>query len=110
MSILQLSSKQATKGFSDAPVWDQEYERLEVHVLRNITLSLPVNVLRQIKHIAARRQASVSKLLAQTLEDMAAREDGCAQVPVHHQRWLEQAADLGTRGQIKWLLESLHER
>ena len=77
---------------------------------RNVTLSLPIKVLRQIKRIAARRQTSVSKLLAQTLAEMAAREDGYAQARTRHQLWLEKAADLGTRGQIKWSRESLHER
>ena len=77
---------------------------------RNITLSLPVKVLRQVKRIAARRQTSVSKLLAQTLEELAAREDGYAQARARHQTWLEQSADLGTGGQLQWSRESLHER
>jgi hypothetical protein len=77
---------------------------------RNVTLSLPVKVLRQIKRIAARRHTSVSKLLAQTLTEMATREDGYAQASVRHQTWLEQAPDLGTHGQITWSRESLHER
>ncbi|MGH2521010.1 MAG: hypothetical protein ACRDH2_00780 [Anaerolineales bacterium] len=41
---------------------------------RNVTLSLPVKVLRQLKRIAMRRQTSVSRVLTQALEEMVARE------------------------------------
>ncbi len=81
-----------------------------VATYRNITLSLPVKVIRQIKRIAARRQISVSKLLTQTLEEMAAREEEYAQARARHLAWLEHAADLGTYGRATWSRESLHER
>jgi len=77
---------------------------------RNVTLSLPIKVLRQIKRIALRRQTSVSRLLAQALEEMAMREDDYAQARTRHIAWLENGADLGTRGRITWSRESLHER
>jgi hypothetical protein len=67
---------------------------------RNITLS----------RIAARRQTSVSRLVAMTLEEMAAREDAYARAREKHLKWLEHAADLGTNGHITWPRESLHER
>lgn len=77
---------------------------------RNVTLSLPVKVLRQLKWIALRRNTSVSKLLTKTLEEMALREDDYARARLRHITWLERAADLGTRGHITWSRESLHER
>lgn len=77
---------------------------------RNVTLSLPVKVLRQLKRMAGRRQTSLSKLLTETLEEMAAREEGYAQAQARHLSWLETAADLGTRGQPAWTRETLHER
>jgi hypothetical protein len=77
---------------------------------RNVTLSLPVKVLRQLKRIAVRRHTSVSKLLTQTLEEMALREDDYARARLRHLAWLERAADLGTQGHITWSRESLHER
>jgi predicted DNA-binding ribbon-helix-helix protein len=77
---------------------------------RNVTLSLPAKVLRQLKRIAARRQTSISKLVTQTLEELAAREDAYARARDRHLAWLEQAPDLGTHGQIKWSRETLHER
>jgi predicted transcriptional regulator len=79
-------------------------------VYRNVTLALPVKVLRQIKRIAARRQTSVSKLMTQALEEMALREEEYAQARKRHMAWLEHAAELGTRGQITWSRESLHDR
>lgn len=77
---------------------------------RNVTLSLPVKVLRQVKRMAARRQLSVSKLLTQTLEEMAAREEEHAQAQARHLAGLEHGADLGTYGHMTWSRESLHER
>ena len=77
---------------------------------RNITLSLPVKVLRQLKRIAALRQTSVSKLVTTTLEELAAREDAYARARAHHLQWLEQAADMGTNGSINWSREAVHER
>lgn len=79
-------------------------------VYRNVTLSLPVKMLRQIKRIAARRQTSVSKLMTQALEEMAAREEDYARARARHLAWLEHAADLGTGGQITWSRDALHER
>ncbi len=77
---------------------------------RNVTISLPVTVLRQIKRIAARKQTSVSRLLTQALEDLAARDDGFARARARHLAWLEQAPDLGTRGRSQGKREALHER
>ena len=77
---------------------------------RNVTLALPVKVLRQIKRIAARRQTSLSRLLTQTLEEMAEREEEYAQARARHLAWLEHGADLGTGGRLSWSRESLHER
>lgn len=77
---------------------------------RNVTLSLPVKVLRQLKRIAARRQTSVSKLVTLTLEELTAREDNYARARDRHLAWLKHAADLGTHGQITWPRETLHER
>jgi hypothetical protein len=83
---------------------------VDMSAYRNITLSLPVKVLRQIKRIAASRQTSVSKLLTQALEEMAAREEEYGQARARHLAWLEHAANLGTDGRLPWSRESLHDR
>lgn len=79
-------------------------------IYRNVTVSLPVKVLRQIKRIAARKHTSVSRLLTEALETMAAQEDGFARARARHLTWLEEAADLGTGGRSTWTREALHER
>ena len=77
---------------------------------RNVTLSLPIQVLRQLKRIAAQRQTSVSQLVSQTLAELAAREGGYMRARDRHLAWLEQAPDLGTEGKILGSREALHER
>jgi predicted transcriptional regulator len=77
---------------------------------RNITLSLPAHVLRQLKRIAAQRQTSVSQLATQALADLAAREAGYAQAHARYLAWLAQAPDLGTQGHLLGPRAALHER
>jgi hypothetical protein len=77
---------------------------------RKVTFSLPINLLRQLKRMATRRQTSVSRLVTQTLEELAAREDAYARARDRHPAWLAQAADLGTQGHIDWPREALHGR
>ena len=46
---------------------------------QNITLSLPKEILRRVKHIAVERQTSVSRLMTELLEELVQREDAYAQ-------------------------------
>jgi predicted transcriptional regulator len=77
---------------------------------QNITLSLPKDILLKVKHIAVRRNVSVSSLLTQALETLVQQEDAYAQAKRRHLQWLEQGADLGTGGQIETQRDDLHER
>ena len=77
---------------------------------RNVTLSLPVQVLRQLKRLAAQRQTSVSQLVTQTLEELAAREAGYTRARARHLARLQTAPDLGTNEQAPAAREALHER
>lgn len=79
-------------------------------VNRNVTLSLPVHVLRQLKRLAAQRQTSLSQLATQALEELAAREAGYAQAQIRHLAALEHAPDLGTQGRLLGHRDTLHER
>lgn len=77
---------------------------------RNITLSLPEEVLREAKVVAARRGTSVSALLAGALSELVRHENGYA---VARERSLASLAgdrDLGTGGQIGWSRDEVHER
>ena len=78
--------------------------------MQNVTLSIPKHVLRQAKILAVRRNTSLSALLTHTLEDLVAEADGYEQARQSHLALLEQAADLGTNGQIPWKRGELHER
>lgn len=77
---------------------------------QNITLSLPKETLRAVKHIAVSRDTSVSKLLTDMLEDLVAHETGYAQARREFEALLEEGFDLGTGGSIKVSRDELHER
>ena len=77
---------------------------------RNITLSLPEEVLREAKVVAARRGTSVSALLAGALAELVERESGYATAKERSLAALGGGLDLGTRGKIRWGRDELHER
>lgn len=77
---------------------------------RNITLSLPEEVLREAKVLAARRGTSVSALLTGTLVDLVERESGYAAAKERSLAVFEKGSDLGTGGRIGWDRAELHER
>ncbi|MFQ5410216.1 MAG: CopG family transcriptional regulator [Anaerolineales bacterium] len=77
---------------------------------QNITLALPKQVLRKVKLIATQRHTSVSRLLTEILEELAARETGYGRARTRHLDWLADGADLGTLGTVTWARDMLHER
>ncbi|AHY48339.1 Hypothetical Protein RradSPS_3056 (plasmid) [Rubrobacter radiotolerans] len=77
---------------------------------RNITLSLPEETLREAKVLAARRGTSVSRLLAETLSELLARESGYAAARERALAGLDRGLDLGTGGEVGWSRDELHER
>ena len=77
---------------------------------RNITLSLPEEVLREAKVVAARRGTSVSALLAGALSELVQHENGYAVARERSLASLAKDRDLGTGGQIGWSRDEVHER
>lgn len=77
---------------------------------RNITLSLPEEVLREAKVMAARRGTSVSALLTGALREVVERESGYAAAKERSLAALGAQRDLGTQGEISWGRDELHER
>jgi hypothetical protein len=77
---------------------------------RNITLSLPEEVLREAKVMAARKGTSVSALLAGALSEIVERESGYAAAKERSLAALGAERDLGTGGEISWGRDELHER
>ena len=77
---------------------------------RNVTLALPEELLRRLKILAAQQDTSISALLTATLSELADQEEGYAEARDAMIRDMERGYDLGTRGQITWTRDSLHER
>ena len=77
---------------------------------QNITLTLPKEVLRKVKVIAAQRRTSVSKLVTQLLEELATKETRYRRARARHLALLSQGTNLGTGGQIRWTRDESHER
>ncbi|AFZ34875.1 MAG: CopG family transcriptional regulator [Stanieria sp.] len=77
---------------------------------RNITLSIPKDILSEIKLIALKRETSVSGLLTQMLIDLVRQEDLYVRSQKQELHRLEEGLDLGTNGKVNSTRESLHER
>lgn len=78
--------------------------------MQNITLSLPRETLMKVKLLAVRQGTSVSGLIRNELERLAAQEDAYLQARQRHLRLLDEAIDLGTGGHIRATRDELHER
>lgn len=77
---------------------------------RNITLSIPKDILSEVKLIALKRETSVSGLLTQMLIDLVRQEDRYLRSQKRELQRLEEGLDLGTDGEVSCTRESLHER
>ncbi|MDA8347036.1 MAG: DUF6364 family protein [Thermaerobacter sp.] len=78
--------------------------------MKNVTLSLPKEVLQEVKIIAARRGTSISSLLTFLLTDLVRQEDQYEAARRRSLAWLDRGLDLGTRGEIPTSHEDLNER
>ncbi len=77
---------------------------------RNVTLALPDELLRRLKVIAAQRDSSISALLAHSLQQIADQEEGYRAAHRGMLEDLRKGFNLGTKGQIAWSRDSVHER
>lgn len=77
---------------------------------RNITLSLPKEMLRRARILAVNRGMSLSGLLREVLGDLLSREAGYSAARRRSLRRLQSTQDLGTRGRVNWTRDSAHER
>lgn len=77
---------------------------------QNITLSLPKSLIRQAKLVAIEHETSLSGLMAELLTQLVEQTDQYNAAKRSHSMLLSQATDLGTRGNIGWTRDSLHER
>lgn len=77
---------------------------------QNITLSIPKELLTEVKIIAAKRNSSISGLLTRMLERLVGEEDEYERAHQRYTRMMKQGFDLGTYGNISVTRDELHER
>lgn len=77
---------------------------------RNLTLALPVDVLRHLKRLAAERQTSISSLAIEALSQLTDEDRRYRAACRRSLAAMERARDLGTRGKPSWSRDELHER
>lgn len=77
---------------------------------RNVTLSLPEDLIRKAKLQAVKESKSLNQFVCEAMEYRVERESGYRSAMQRHLRLLEKGTDLGTRGKISITREDLHER
>jgi hypothetical protein len=77
---------------------------------QNFTLSLPKEVVREVKVIAAQRDTSISALMTHMLRELVDEERGYRAARERSLRRLGEGWDLGTGGKVNWTRDELHER
>ncbi len=77
---------------------------------QNVTLSLPRDLLKRIKRVAADRDTSISALMAEALARVADEDRRFAAARKHALAALESPRSLGTKGRRTWTRDDLHER
>ncbi|MEX2535535.1 MAG: DUF6364 family protein [Trueperaceae bacterium] len=77
---------------------------------RNLTLRLDADVYKEVKIIAAKRDTSISALVADKLTELIGEETGYARAQARALALLEQGFELGTKGKVGWSRDELHER
>jgi Family of unknown function (DUF6364) len=76
---------------------------------KNITLSMPEELVRRAKVLAAQRDMSVSGLVARLLEQVVGEVRDYDEVSAQERRLMEEGAGLRI-GTITWSRDDLHER
>ncbi len=77
---------------------------------QNITLSIPKEVLKKVKHVAIEKNTSVSGLLTKALEDIVNLETGYRQAEERQLKLMEKGLDLYLSGKTGWSRDEVHER
>lgn len=77
---------------------------------RNITLSLPQDLLKRVKRLAAEKETSVSALMGEALARLADEDRRYSGARKRALAALGSARSLGTGGCRVWSRDELHER
>ncbi len=77
---------------------------------QNVTLSLPKNLIKRVKVLAAEQDSSISAILERLLSEYASHQDGYRQARQDHASILKSGFWLGTGGSSSWGRDELHDR
>lgn len=77
---------------------------------QNITLSLPKPLLKKAKVLAAQEDRSLSDLMREALEKRISQSAEYEKAKKRHIKLLERGLDLGSKGELAFSREDLHER
>ena len=77
---------------------------------QNVTLSLPRDLLRRVKRVAADRDTSVSALMAEALGRLADEDRRYSAARKRALAAMKSTRSLGTGGRRSWSRDELHER
>jgi len=80
---------------------------------QTVTLAIPKDVLRKAELFAAKKKITLEEFLIQALTDLFSEvrdEESYEQARQHAMEMLEKGFNLGTKGEIPWNRDDLHER
>ncbi|MCB9150069.1 MAG: CopG family transcriptional regulator [Caldilineaceae bacterium] len=81
-----------------------------MHGNQDVTFTLPSDVLRKAKLIAAKRGLSLSEQMIELLTELVEKDKDYVHARDSYFTLLARHTDLGTEGVIRWTRESLHDR
>lgn len=73
---------------------------------KNVTVSLPEDILREARHLAVDKGLSLSRFLAELLEERVAYNEARESA----RERMRKGMNLGTHGKIPWTRDELYER
>lgn len=79
-------------------------------VKQNVTISISKDILIKARYIAVSKQTSLSRLLAETLEDIVEKDETYNKAKERQLVTMKNGFNLGTEGKIIWKREDLHAR
>jgi len=77
---------------------------------QNITLSLPKEILKKGKMLAAKKGIPLNELIREMLQISTESEEGYQTAADRQIKRMEEGIQLGTKGQISWKRDQLHRR
>jgi hypothetical protein len=77
---------------------------------QNVTVSLPLHVIRKAKHLAVDRGLSLSRFVAELVEEQVNGPEHQEQPFERQKRLMHEGLDLGFKGHIPWSRDDLHAR